>query len=44
VVEACITHLRDEKCIQYFKLENLKGEDHLEDLGIDGRINWILGK
>jgi hypothetical protein len=25
--------------------ENLKGRDHLEDLGIDGRIlEWILGK
>jgi hypothetical protein len=27
-------HRRDEKCIQ----KNLKGIDHMEDLGIDGRI------
>jgi len=26
-------------------LENLKGRDHLEDMGIDGKIfEWILGK
>jgi hypothetical protein len=29
-----------------FWLGNLKGRDHLEDLGIDGRIifEWTLGK
>jgi hypothetical protein len=29
-----------------FWLENLKGRNHLEDLGVDGRIilGWILGK
>jgi len=29
-----------------FCSENLKGRDHLEDLGVDGRIisEWILGK
>jgi hypothetical protein len=29
-----------------FKSGNLKGRDHLEDLGIDGRIilEWILWK
>jgi hypothetical protein len=29
-----------------FWLENLKGNDHLEDLGVDGRIilEGILGK
>jgi hypothetical protein len=31
---ACNTHGRDKKCIQ---TENLKGRDHLEELGIDGR-------
>jgi hypothetical protein len=27
-------------------VENLKGRDHSEDLGVDGRIilEWILGK
>jgi hypothetical protein len=26
--------------------ENLKGRDHLEDLGVDGKImlEWIIGK
>jgi hypothetical protein len=28
-----------------FWFENLKGRDHSEDLGVDGRIlEWILGK
>jgi len=29
-----------------FWLENLKGRDHLEDLGEEGKIilEWILGK
>jgi hypothetical protein len=29
-----------------FGLENLKGRDHLGDLGIDGKkiLKWILGK
>jgi hypothetical protein len=29
-----------------FWFENQKGRDHLEDLGIDGKIilEWILGK
>jgi hypothetical protein len=29
-----------------FWLENLKGRDHLEDKGVDGKIilEWILGK
>jgi hypothetical protein len=29
-----------------FWLENLKGRDHLEDQGADGKIilEWILGK
>jgi hypothetical protein len=42
---ACSTYGRDE-CMQYFALENLKGRNHLEDLGIGGKIilGWILGK
>jgi hypothetical protein len=29
-----------------FLLENLTGRNHVEDLGVDGKIilNWILGK
>jgi hypothetical protein len=35
----------DEQCVQTFSLENRKGTDHLEDLGVDGRIlNRILKK
>jgi hypothetical protein len=27
-------------------VENLKGKEHLEDLGVDGKVilQWILGK
>jgi hypothetical protein len=38
---------RDERCMHtIFWLENLKGRDHMEDLGTDGKIllEWILGK
>jgi hypothetical protein len=37
---------RDEKFIQNFWSENLKGTDHAEDLAVDGRIilEWILEK
>jgi hypothetical protein len=39
------THGRDEKRIQNFWLENLKGRDNSEDLGVDGKIILhILGK
>jgi len=40
------THKRDDKCIQYFGLENPKRRGHLEDLGLDGKIilEWMLGK
>jgi len=32
-------------CTQFW-FENLKGRDHSEDLGIDGKVilEWILGK
>jgi hypothetical protein len=38
--EACTTHGRGEKYIQNFspKPRRQKTKDHLEDLGIDGRI------
>jgi hypothetical protein len=41
----CVTHGRDEKCTKFW-LGNLKGRDHLEVLGIDGKtiLEWILGK
>jgi hypothetical protein len=37
---------RDEKCIQNFSSENLKGGDHVEDLGVNAEImlQWILRK
>jgi hypothetical protein len=40
---ACSTHGRDEKCVQNFGQKTWKRSDHLEDLGIDGRIllKWI---
>jgi hypothetical protein len=36
-----VEHGSDDKCLEY-----LKGRDHLEDLGIDGKIllELILGK
>jgi hypothetical protein len=40
-----IVCMKDEKYLQNFWLENLKGRDYLEDLGIDGRtLYWMLGK
>jgi hypothetical protein len=33
---ACSMHGSDEKCITHFS-ENVKGRDHLEDLGVDGK-------
>jgi hypothetical protein len=44
--EACSTHWTDGKCVKYFGHKNLKGRDHSEDLGVDGRIilELILGK
>jgi hypothetical protein len=42
----CSTHGRDEKGIQSFWSENLKGRKYSEDPDVDGRIilEWILGK
>jgi hypothetical protein len=42
---ACSTYGRNKKPIT-FLLKNLKGRDHSEDLGRDGKIilEWILGK
>jgi hypothetical protein len=42
---ACSTHERDKMHIT-FRLENLKGRDHSENLGVGRRITleWILGK
>jgi hypothetical protein len=35
---ACSTHGRDKKCIHTtFALANLKGRDHLQDLGVVGK-------
>jgi hypothetical protein len=41
----CSKHGREDKCTQYFVLENLKGRDHSEHQGIDGKIilEWIFG-
>jgi hypothetical protein len=44
-VGACSTHGGNEKCIKKF-CWSLKGRDHSDDSGIDGRISlkWILRK
>jgi hypothetical protein len=33
----CSTHENDKNCIKFWS-ENLKGMDHLENLGVDGKI------
>jgi ribosomal protein S26 len=45
-VRACSMHSRDEKSIKNFGWKSLKGTDHSEDVGVDGKIisEWILGK
>jgi hypothetical protein len=42
---ACNMHGGDDKCIQHFLLESLKGREHSKYVGINGRIilKWILG-
>jgi len=42
---ACNTHEREEKNTKVW-LENLKGRDQSEDLGVDGKtiLEWILEK
>jgi hypothetical protein len=35
---ACSTHGRASKYIRRFAAENLEIREHLEDLGVDGRI------
>jgi hypothetical protein len=41
----CSTRGRDE-CVKKFWFEKLKGRDHSEGRGVDGRVilEWILGK
>jgi hypothetical protein len=42
---ACGTHGRDGKCIKFLSV-NVKGKDHSEVLGVNGKIilEWIIGK
>jgi hypothetical protein len=42
----CSTYGGEERCIQGFWWGNLRKRDHLEDLGVDGRIvlRWIFRK
>jgi hypothetical protein len=41
-----VAHMGEMKMNSKFWSENLKGRDHSEDLGMDGKIilEWILGK
>jgi hypothetical protein len=44
--DTCSTRGRELIIHTMFWLENLKGRDHLEALGVEGKIilEWILGK
>jgi hypothetical protein len=44
VGDACRSHENDHNYTTGFKLENLKGRDHLEDLGFDREtiLSWKL--
>jgi hypothetical protein len=37
----CNTHGREAKCMYKILVEKLKGIDHSEDLGIDGKIIYL---
>jgi hypothetical protein len=41
-----VEHMEEREMHTVFCMENLKGGDHSEDLGLDRRIilDWILGK
>jgi hypothetical protein len=43
--QACSTHGSNEMYTEFWS-GNLKGRDHMEDLGVDGRIiiEWVLKK
>jgi hypothetical protein len=36
-------HGKDEKCVQNVGRKNLKERDHLDELGVDGRMALELG-
>jgi hypothetical protein len=43
---ACSTYGRNEKCVEIFFSENVKGKNIFEDLSVDERIilKWVLKK
>jgi hypothetical protein len=44
VGRAYSTYGREERCVEGFRLENMREGDHLKDPGVDGRIilKWIF--